>query len=424
MGGYKKSLRHFKKSHMRADEQVLQACDGYVGEMMGDGDDKQVNGCLLVTNQRLVFVSKSMFSSAFEQMQLDRISSVDRRSNMLGHHRVNIYGSGNALNFATFDKFALERLLTALDRARHSTPPSAGPSHQQVTDDKSDAEELERLWELHEAGALSRKEFDQQKSALLAKQSSQQPDQPQQQPDQRQQQPRQRQKQPKQSRPADQLPQSKKRENNQRPPRSGVDSSSSSQFTFDSKYPTWVKIAPFGLIGLLLLFSAVANDSSQSSDSQTEESESGGPAPQPDSNEQADSPEPKSVTTGEVVQFRDWTVEFSDPATSDQNGDDQPDSGNIFLTVSYELTNNANWSRKDPMEHLVIRSAGKEHPNRNQTGESTFRSTLRSNQSQTQWQTFELPKDVLETPFTLEFVDGDEPAFIVELEPDDVRTEP
>ena len=56
-----RDYKFFEKNVLKEDEEVLDVVTGFIGEMMGKGKDRQHNGVLVCTNQRVVFYSKGLF---------------------------------------------------------------------------------------------------------------------------------------------------------------------------------------------------------------------------------------------------------------------------------------------------------------------------------------------------------------------------
>ena len=134
-------------------------------------------------------------------------------------------------------------------------------------------------------------------------------------------------------------------------------------------------------------------------------------------------PAKASINAGGEVAFQGWSVDFQDAFRSQRNGDATPQSGHTFLTVPYKLKNEAPSTRRDPMASLVVfDEAGQKYKNRNATGRSEHAAKVRGGDSTVQWQTFELPKDVVASTFYVAFEDeaGEFP-FKMEVSPGDVK---
>lgn len=161
----KKESKHvvkFKAAHLAAGEQVVAWGDGYIGEMMGKGKDKQHNGSLVVTDQRAAFFRAGLFGQVLETIPLKGITSIERKS-FMGHRSIRLHTSHDALEFKTFDKEQEQLLVTAIESGRASTAPA--PAAAQT--DASDV--LRKLAELRESGVLTDEEFASKKAELLAR---------------------------------------------------------------------------------------------------------------------------------------------------------------------------------------------------------------------------------------------------------------
>ena len=82
--------KKFSELKLLPNEKIITYGSGYIGEMMGFGKDKQHNGCLIVTNQRVVFYSKGWLSEVFEEVSHSKISSVFTKS-LMGFTTVTVH---------------------------------------------------------------------------------------------------------------------------------------------------------------------------------------------------------------------------------------------------------------------------------------------------------------------------------------------
>ena len=161
-----KELKHVKKyreNHLRADDSILTWGEGYIGEMMGKGDNAQHNGTLIVTNELVVFYRKGVFGEILETIPLKKITSIERKST-LGHRTLRIHASHDDLAFKCMNKEHEQRLLDAIENGRiESEAPDA-----QAPSQESNLDKLKKLAELRDAGILTDEEFDAKKTQLLA----------------------------------------------------------------------------------------------------------------------------------------------------------------------------------------------------------------------------------------------------------------
>lgn len=159
-----KHVKHFQEKHLKSGESVIAFGDGYIGEMMGSGDNTQRNGSLIVTDQRVVFCRKGLLGEVIETIPLKNITSVERRS-MLGFRRIEIHTSHDSLKFKTGDKTAEQALAEAIDTHRDG---GQKIDREAQNSGKSVKDRLTELNDLHAAGLLSDDEFEAKRSDLLA----------------------------------------------------------------------------------------------------------------------------------------------------------------------------------------------------------------------------------------------------------------
>ena len=158
-----KHVKHFQKVHLKPGETILQFGDGYIGKAMGQGKDRQHNGSLIVTDQRVAFCRKGIFGEILETIPLKNITSVERRS-LLGFRRIEIHTSHDSLSFKILSKETEQALAETIDANRdgkQDTPPS-------TTAPKSVKDRLSELNELHAEGLLTDDEYNNKKSDLLS----------------------------------------------------------------------------------------------------------------------------------------------------------------------------------------------------------------------------------------------------------------
>lgn len=157
-----KHVRAFRQKHLQQGEELACWAEGYIGKMMGTGDDTQHNGVLLVTNVRVAFYRKGILGEVLETIPLRSITSIERRST-LGHRTIKMHTSHDSLEFKTLDKTGEQNLVNAIETGRSSSAETAT----QPSDDPLTA--IQKLGELRDAGVLSEQEFAAKKSDLLAK---------------------------------------------------------------------------------------------------------------------------------------------------------------------------------------------------------------------------------------------------------------
>jgi hypothetical protein len=159
-----KHVSKFEANHLNPGEAVLQWGEGYIGKVMGQGKDKQHNGVLIVTGQRVAFYRKGFLGEVIETIPLKSITSIERKST-LGHRVIRIHTSHDDLEFKMFSKDAELALIEAIEAGRgvKTETPIAEPAmtHQDPY------EQLKKLSELKESGIISEEEFQAKKSKLM-----------------------------------------------------------------------------------------------------------------------------------------------------------------------------------------------------------------------------------------------------------------
>lgn len=156
--------KKFAENKLLPNEKVVTYGVGYIGEMMGSGKDRQHNGCLIVTNQRVVFYSKGWLSEVFEEISHSKISSVFTKS-LLGFTTVTVHTSGNNLEFKSMVKEEVDELIKHINELKGEK--SIVPTKIENAD--TPIALLQKVAELHKSGILSDEEFRIKKDELLKK---------------------------------------------------------------------------------------------------------------------------------------------------------------------------------------------------------------------------------------------------------------
>ena len=160
-GKKNKHVRVFEKTKLNKGEEIDCFLDGYIGKVMGSGEDAQHYGMLIVTNQRVSFYRKGVFGEVFETIPISKISSVES-SSFMGYRELTFHTSNNDLSFKTFEKKevyqkayeVIETLRSNLDS--HST-----------TNSSEQIRKIRELASLHAEGILSDTEFEKKKAEIL-----------------------------------------------------------------------------------------------------------------------------------------------------------------------------------------------------------------------------------------------------------------
>lgn len=162
-----KHLKEFKKSKLKPNEEIQCFLEGWIGKMMGTGDDKQHNGKIIITNERICFYRKGLIGEVLETIPLKRITSIETLSHM-GHRVLRVHTSHDSLEFKTFeDKKLFDEAFQILDGYRDDVLTSEIPS--QPVSSESIPEQIKKIAELRDDGILSDDEFQSKKSDLLSK---------------------------------------------------------------------------------------------------------------------------------------------------------------------------------------------------------------------------------------------------------------
>lgn len=158
-------VKAFMDSKLESGETYIATLDGYIGKMMGSGEDKQHNGNLVVTDRRVVFFRKGIFGHVFQTIPVDKITSIETKS-LLGHRVMTLHTSHDELSFKTMESAELfrevhdriEELRTAVPRNQSST--SEWPVDPRIR--------LERLKAMFTEGLFTEEEYQSQRQKILS----------------------------------------------------------------------------------------------------------------------------------------------------------------------------------------------------------------------------------------------------------------
>ena len=157
-----KHVAKFRSEQLKSSETILATANGYIGEAMGSGSNKQHNGSFIITSERAAFYRKGILGDVFESMPINNISSIDRKS-MIGFRTLTLHSSHNDISFKCTDKQADEALFKAIESVRDT--PTLEPIQKL---EETPVERLKKLGELKESGVISNEEFEVKKAELLA----------------------------------------------------------------------------------------------------------------------------------------------------------------------------------------------------------------------------------------------------------------
>ncbi|WP_454833791.1 PH domain-containing protein [Rahnella aceris] len=159
-----KHITAFKKSHLRSGESIKAFGQGYIGNAMGSGKDKQYNGVLIITESKVTFYRKGFIGEVIQNIPLKSITSIERKST-LGHRSIKIHTSHDDLEFKTFDKEAELNLIDMIEEGRKLASTSL------ITNEKVNSDDgfsrLKSLTKLKDEGLITDAEFIEKKKSIL-----------------------------------------------------------------------------------------------------------------------------------------------------------------------------------------------------------------------------------------------------------------
>ena len=156
--------KSFEKNVLKKDEEVLDVVTGFIGEMMGKGKDRQHNGVLVCTNQRVVFYSKGLFSEVNRSIPIDKVSSIDLDKGLI-LRSITIHTSNDEINIKSGLKIEeLQKFQHTLEELRDSKNSNTTSSQEYDPITK-----IKKLPELKDQGIISDEEFEQKKKELMDK---------------------------------------------------------------------------------------------------------------------------------------------------------------------------------------------------------------------------------------------------------------
>lgn len=162
-----KSNKHvdkFSASHLQNNESIVTWVEGYIGNAMGSGKDRQYNGVLIVSSIRVTFYRKGLLGEVIESIPLKSITSIERKS-FLGHRSIKIHTSHDDLEFKTFSKEGEASIINAIEAGRGLQPSSETIVHTKSNEDPYEG--LKKLSELKSAGIISEEEYLSKKKKFM-----------------------------------------------------------------------------------------------------------------------------------------------------------------------------------------------------------------------------------------------------------------
>lgn len=159
-----KHLTAFKKSHLRSGESIKAIGQGYIGNAMGSGKDKQHNGVLIVTESKVTFYRKGFIGEVIQNIPIKSITSIERKST-LGHRSIKIHTSHDDLEFKTFDKSAEIILIDMIEAGRNLDAVNAHLIDNAPIEDNY--LKLKSLTKMKDEGLITDFEFSEKRKEIL-----------------------------------------------------------------------------------------------------------------------------------------------------------------------------------------------------------------------------------------------------------------
>lgn len=154
---------YFQKNRMHKTESVVAWLPGWFGDMMGKGDRKQINGNLIVTQERVAFLSKGLFGETFESMMLKQVTSIETSSTM-NFRVLRLHTANDEMQFKTFaKKQVFNQTLESIDRGRNSNDIQIVSDE----DEKTIEMRLKELKQLHQQNLISDIELSERRKSII-----------------------------------------------------------------------------------------------------------------------------------------------------------------------------------------------------------------------------------------------------------------
>ena len=162
-----KTLEKFKTNKLNEGESIIVSSEGYIGEMMGKGDKEQHNGVLVLTNERLVFYSKTWLKEVHRSMPIRQISSINFTAGWL-KKTLALVSNNDTIEFKFLGtKEEIESFQKEVENIRDKINSASNSASNSVQESIPD--QIKKLAELKELGILSDEEFQSKKQSLLDK---------------------------------------------------------------------------------------------------------------------------------------------------------------------------------------------------------------------------------------------------------------
>jgi len=116
-------------------------------------------GALAVTNRRVIFGTKVLFTSEIKDFDIKKITSINYKSDLT--NKLIIRGSFDGIEISSIEKNAGQQIVNKIKEIQDSEDPT---NNQVTTNGLGD---LEKLAELKDKGILTEEEFNAKKKSIL-----------------------------------------------------------------------------------------------------------------------------------------------------------------------------------------------------------------------------------------------------------------
>lgn len=120
---------------------------------------KDQPGVITLTDKRIIFTSKVLFTSVKKETQLENITSIDSESAFTNKIIITSYNK-DVFTITSIDKAVGEKLIQLYNSLKHRQDIP-------VPEDSLGLSDLEKLAELRDKGIITNSEFDQKKKQIL-----------------------------------------------------------------------------------------------------------------------------------------------------------------------------------------------------------------------------------------------------------------
>ena len=170
-----KSFKSFTENSLNEGEEILAVIEGYIGKMMGKGEDKQHNGLLFCTSKSVAFHSKGIFSSVSRSIPLGKISSIDIDKGMV-FTKIVFHTSNDNITFNCGEGYNLtKKFKLVVEENKNEGPWNNNNPWGKKNNSSEDAssedtlDKIRKLSELKNDGIITEEEFQTKKKELLKK---------------------------------------------------------------------------------------------------------------------------------------------------------------------------------------------------------------------------------------------------------------